>query len=123
MYKVEGNPWHESQPSHDQMESAISVEGMGSGATGVTMGEALEAAAAAVGDKPVDQSDVAAIQAAEMIATGINGGLGSGLGAEAQVASTINEQLMYDEDKTKLSDVIEVYIYHILVYIYTVQTK
>ncbi|XP_010679062.2 late embryogenesis abundant protein 31 [Beta vulgaris subsp. vulgaris] len=104
---VEGNPWHESQPSHAQMESALSVEGMGDiGATGVTMGEALEAAAEAVGDKPVDHSDAAAIQVAEMIATGTNAALGSGLGAEAQAAATVNEQMMYDEDKTKLSDII-----------------
>lgn len=104
---VEGNPWHESQPSHELMESAISVEGMGSGAGRVTIGEALEAAAEAIGDKPIDLSDASAIQAAEMIATGTSAGLGSGLGAEAQAAATVNAQLMYDEDKTKVSNILE----------------
>ncbi|XP_021762725.1 late embryogenesis abundant protein 31-like [Chenopodium quinoa] len=104
---VDDNPWHDSQLSHEQMESAMSVEGMGSGSAGVTIGEALEAAAEAVGDKPVDRCDAAAIQAAEMIATGYNAGFGSGLGAEAQAAATNNAQMMYDEDKTKLSQVLE----------------
>ncbi|CAO2818907.1 unnamed protein product [Amaranthus hypochondriacus] len=106
--KVESNPWHESQASHERMESAISVEGMREGTTaGVTIGEALEAAAEAIGDKPVDLSDAAAIQIAEMIATGSKTSLGAGLGAEAQAAATANAHLMYDEDKTKISEILQ----------------
>ncbi|XP_057517510.1 late embryogenesis abundant protein 32-like isoform X3 [Amaranthus tricolor] len=106
--KVESNPWHESQASHERMESAISVEGMREGTTaGVTIGEALEAVAESIGDKPVDLSDAAAIQIAEMIATGSKTSLGAGLGAEAQAAATANAQLMYDEDKTKISEILQ----------------
>ncbi|KAJ0960113.1 hypothetical protein J5N97_000107 [Dioscorea zingiberensis] len=38
----------------------------------ITIGEALEASAQTAGDRPVDQSDAAAIQAAEVRATGSN---------------------------------------------------
>ncbi|KAL9239677.1 hypothetical protein vseg_013978 [Gypsophila vaccaria] len=107
-FLVEGDPWNESQPSHDQLESAISVEGMADDdASGITIGEALEAAAGAIGDKPVDRADAAAIQVAEMIATGTNAATGSGLGAEAHAAATLNARAVYDEDKTKLSEIIE----------------
>ncbi|XP_074277452.1 late embryogenesis abundant protein 32-like [Silene latifolia] len=107
-FLVEGDPWEESQLSHDQLKTAISVEGMeDEGASGITIEEALEASARAIGDKPVDRADAAAIQAAEMIATGSNASLGSGLGAEAQAAATLNAQTIYDEDKTKLFDIIE----------------
>ncbi|KAK9747751.1 hypothetical protein RND81_02G013100 [Saponaria officinalis] len=107
-FLVEDDPWQESQPSHDQLESAISVEGMGDDdASGVTIGEALDAAARAIGDKPVDRADAAAIQAAEMIATGTNVATGSGLGAEAQAAATLNVHTVFDEEKTKLSEIIE----------------
>ena len=120
--KVESNPWHESQASHERMESAISVEGMREGTTaGVTIGEALEAVAESIGDKPVDLSDAAAIQIAEMIATGSKTSLGAGLGAEAQAAATANAQLMYDEDKTKISEILQVlcliHIYFMLYYL------
>ena len=39
----------------------------------VTIGRALEAVAATAGDKPVDQSDAAAVQVAEVCATGASG--------------------------------------------------
>ncbi|CAI0574779.1 unnamed protein product [Linum tenue] len=44
----------------------------GGGSDGITVGEALEAVALSVGDKPVDQADTAAIQAAEERAIGSN---------------------------------------------------
>lgn len=107
---VEGEPWNESQPAHEHSESALSgpdalgLEGAGGG---IAIGEALLAAAAAIGDKPVDQADAAAnIQAAEMRATGVSSGLGSGLGAEAQAAAMVNARMVYDEDKTTLSEII-----------------
>ena len=81
----------------------------------VTIGDALEATALSAGDKPVDQSDAAAIQATEMRATGTNEISPGGVGATAQSAATRNVRAMRDEDKTKLSDVLEVIIDHFLI--------
>ncbi|KAI3975763.1 hypothetical protein MKX01_023189 [Papaver californicum] len=72
----------------------------------VTIGEALEAVAITAGDKPVDQSDAAAIQAAEVRATGIIATIPGGIAAEAQSAASANEGMTNDEEKTKLSDVL-----------------
>ncbi|MED6159779.1 hypothetical protein PIB30_045383 [Stylosanthes scabra] len=73
----------------------------------ITIGEALEATALApTGDKPVDQSDAAAIQAAEMRATGKNEIQPGGLAAAAQSAATRNSRTMGDFQKTTLSDVL-----------------
>ncbi|KAL7226612.1 hypothetical protein ACSBR1_021667 [Camellia fascicularis] len=73
----------------------------------ITIGEALEASALSAGNKPVDQSDAAAIQAAEMKATGSNEIASGGIAATAQSAATRNVRTMLDEDKTKLADVLE----------------
>ncbi|PSS14609.1 Late embryogenesis abundant protein like [Actinidia chinensis var. chinensis] len=72
-----------------------------------TIGDALEATALSAGDKPVDQSDAAAIQAAEMIASGTNEIAPGGVGATAQSEVTRNVRAMRDEDKTKLGVVLE----------------
>ncbi|XP_060209335.1 late embryogenesis abundant protein D-34-like [Lycium barbarum] len=72
----------------------------------VTIGEALELAALSAGDKPVDESDAAAIQAAEVRATGLGHVVPGGVGAEAQHAAAINTRTTRDEQKTKLSDVL-----------------
>ncbi|XP_027935703.1 late embryogenesis abundant protein D-34-like [Vigna unguiculata] len=73
----------------------------------ITIGEALEAAAVAgAGDKPVDESDAAAIQVAEMRATGKNETKSGGLGARAQSAATRNTRTVPQSDKTTLSDVL-----------------
>lgn len=56
----------------------------------ITIGEALEATALSIGEKPVEQSDAAAIQAAEVRATGMNELLPCGLGAAAQSAAAYN---------------------------------
>ncbi|GKU86564.1 hypothetical protein SLEP1_g1076 [Rubroshorea leprosula] len=73
----------------------------------VTIGEALEAAALSKeGYKPVDPSDAAAIQAAEMRASGSNVIRAGGVAATAQSAATQNDRTMRDEDKTKLADVL-----------------
>ncbi|KAF9606225.1 hypothetical protein IFM89_023808 [Coptis chinensis] len=72
----------------------------------ITIGEALEATALAAGDKPVDQGDVAAIQAAEVRATRRNVITPGGVGAMAQSAATMNARIDRDEVKTKLADVL-----------------
>ncbi|KAL0388592.1 UNVERIFIED_CONTAM: Late embryogenesis abundant protein D-34 [Sesamum radiatum] len=76
------------------------------GQSAVTIGEALEASARAAGDKPVDHSDAAAIQAAECRATGSNIITPGGLAATAQSAAAFNEGLVGDEGKVKLADVL-----------------
>ncbi|KAK7277631.1 hypothetical protein RJT34_22646 [Clitoria ternatea] len=73
----------------------------------ITIGEALEASALSrAGDKEVDESDAAAIQAAEMRATGKNETPPGGLGAAAQSTATRNSRTMSHIHKTTLSDVL-----------------
>ncbi|GAB4841602.1 hypothetical protein Ancab_022316 [Ancistrocladus abbreviatus] len=73
-----------------------------------TIGEALEAAAAFIVDKPADRGDAAPIQAAEMRATGSTAtGSSGGIGTEAQAAATVNARMMYDEDKTTIAEIFE----------------
>lgn len=77
----------------------------------VTIGEALEASAVSASDKPVDQSDAAAIQAAEVRATGNNEITPGGIGAEAQSAATLNARTMRDENKITLGDILSVTLF------------
>ncbi|PPD68612.1 hypothetical protein GOBAR_DD34513 [Gossypium barbadense] len=72
----------------------------------ITIGEALEATAKTAGDKPVDQSDAAAVQAAEVRATGSNVIIPGGLAATAQSAAAHNATLDRDEEKIKLNQVL-----------------
>uniref|UniRef100_A0A0D9ZD37 SMP domain-containing protein n=1 Tax=Oryza glumipatula TaxID=40148 RepID=A0A0D9ZD37_9ORYZ len=76
----------------------------------VTIGRALEsvaAATAAAAGKPVDQSDAAAIQAAEMLATGRTVTVPGGVAAAAQAAADHNAApAARDEDRIKLRDVL-----------------
>nr|GMD73011.1 late embryogenesis abundant protein D-34-like [Ipomoea batatas] len=51
-----------------------------------------------------DQSDAAAIQAAEVRATGLGQILAGGVGADAQRAADINSRTTRDEFKTKIAD-------------------
>lgn len=74
----------------------------------ITIGEALEASAISAGNKPIDQSDVAAIQAAEVRATSRGHIVPGGVAAEAQSAAARNLQVARDEDKTRLADVLTV---------------
>jgi len=74
----------------------------------VTIGRALEAVAATAGDKPVDQSDAAAVQVAEVCATGASGTIPGGVAAAAQAAADHNARTPRDEDKVKLRDVLSV---------------
>ena len=81
----------------------------GASATGkVTIGEALEAVAITAGDKPVEQSDAAAIQAAEIRATGNPGLVPGGIASAAQSAASMNAQTVRAEDKIRLGDVLTV---------------
>ncbi|KAL2935697.1 Late embryogenesis abundant protein 47 [Bienertia sinuspersici] len=72
----------------------------------ITIGEALEVVASIVGSKAVDESDAAAIQAAEMRATGATSPSITGIGFQAQSAAMVNARRIYDNEKTTLSDII-----------------
>lgn len=74
----------------------------------ITIGEALEAAAISIGDKPVDQNDADAIGVAEIRATGENKVRSGGVGETAQEAATFNSHVMQVQDMTKLSDILTV---------------
>ncbi|KAJ1699450.1 hypothetical protein LUZ63_007962 [Rhynchospora breviuscula] len=74
--------------------------------TKITIGEALVAAGQAAQDKPVEQSDAAAIQAAEARAIGLNITIPGGVAAQALAAADANAMTTRDEDKTKLGDVL-----------------
>lgn len=76
----------------------------------ITIGEGLEAAGEAAGNKPVEQSDAAAIQAAEVRATGSNIIAPGGLAAMAQSAAALNAGFERDEDKIQLSRILTVSI-------------
>uniref|UniRef100_A0A804M3U9 SMP domain-containing protein n=1 Tax=Zea mays TaxID=4577 RepID=A0A804M3U9_MAIZE len=65
----------------------------------VTIGRALEAVGAMVGDRPVEQSDAAAVQVAELCATGSDSTVPGGLAAAAQSAADQNARATRDEDK------------------------
>ncbi|XVF42116.1 hypothetical protein PTKIN_Ptkin01aG0334200 [Pterospermum kingtungense] len=75
-------------------------------ADAITIGEALEATALTAGKKPVEWSDAAAIQAAEVRATGRTSITPGGVAAAAQSAATLNARVTKDEDKTKLGDIL-----------------
>nr|BAD86645.1 ECP31 protein [Daucus carota] len=74
------------------------------GSDSITIGEALETTALTAGDKPVDQSDAAAIQAAEVRASGY--AHPGGVAAAAQSAADYNARTMNVASKTKLGDVL-----------------
>ncbi|KAK1373039.1 late embryogenesis abundant protein D-34-like [Heracleum sosnowskyi] len=68
----------------------------------ITIGDALENTARTAGDKPVDQSDVAAIQAAEVRASGF--AHAGGVTAIAQSVANINSRTMGVDNKIKLGE-------------------
>ncbi|KAJ4877706.1 Seed maturation protein [Raphanus sativus] len=72
----------------------------------ITIGEALEAAVLTAGNKPVEWSDAAAIQAAEVRATGRTNIMPGGVAASAQSAATLNARANSDDDKTTLAVVL-----------------
>ncbi|CAL9750983.1 unnamed protein product [Musa acuminata subsp. burmannicoides] len=73
----------------------------------VTIGEALEATATTAGDKTVEASDAAAIQAAEATATGVNAVMPGGVAAAAQAAAAANASRDRNDDKTRLGQVVK----------------
>ncbi|KAK6141345.1 hypothetical protein DH2020_024895 [Rehmannia glutinosa] len=72
----------------------------------VTIGQALESVDLSVGDKPVDESDAAAIQAVESRATGLNKVIPGGVASEAQSAAKHNARTMAEDKKIKVRDVL-----------------
>ncbi|KAF7041270.1 hypothetical protein CFC21_051089 [Triticum aestivum] len=74
--------------------------------TKMTIGEALEAAGYAAGDRPVEHSDAAAIQAAKVRATGQDVYIPGDLAAQAQSAADANLWAARDEEKAKLGEVL-----------------
>ena len=74
----------------------------------ITIGQALEATVHTAGKKPVDQSDAAAIQVAEVRASSNNVIAPGGVAASAQSAADYNAPIEFDENKIKLADVLTV---------------
>ncbi|OMP05046.1 Seed maturation protein [Corchorus olitorius] len=73
----------------------------------ITIGEALQTTAISAGDKAIDSSDAAAIQAAERRATGGHDERQySGLGASAKAAALFNARATGDVAKITISDVL-----------------
>ncbi|KAL0371293.1 UNVERIFIED_CONTAM: Late embryogenesis abundant protein D-34 [Sesamum angustifolium] len=72
----------------------------------MTIGQALESVALSAGDKAVDESDAAAIQAVESRATGRNQVIPGGVASEAQSAAKHNARTMAEDRKIKLRDVL-----------------
>ncbi|XP_054791754.1 late embryogenesis abundant protein D-34-like isoform X1 [Prosopis cineraria] len=89
-------------PSRTQEDARVGLGGCG----GITIGEALEATAVTAGNKPVEWSDAAAIQAAEVRATGRTNIVPGGVAAAAQSAATLNARLTNNTDKTTLADIL-----------------
>lgn len=79
----------------------------------ITIGEALEATVLTAGNRPVDYSDAAAIQAAEVRATGRTNIIPGGVAAAAQSAATRNARATREEDKTKLGEVLAVLTFYL----------
>ncbi|KAF3499362.1 hypothetical protein F2Q69_00039752 [Brassica cretica] len=76
----------------------------------ITIGEALDAKVLTAGNKPVEWSDAAAIQAAEVRATGRTNIMPGGVAASAQSAATLNARANSEDDKTTLAVVLTVSI-------------
>ncbi|KAK4282862.1 hypothetical protein QN277_014189 [Acacia crassicarpa] len=92
----------ETPPSQAKEDGRVGLGGCG----GITIGEALEASAVTAGDKPVEWSDAAAIQAAEVRATGRTNIVPGGVAAAAQSAATLNARLPDNAGKTTLADIL-----------------
>ncbi|CAN6309351.1 unnamed protein product [Urochloa humidicola] len=73
--------------------------------TRVKIGEALEGSARAIGDKPVEPSDAAAIRAAEASAVG-GAAVPGGVAERAQAAVDANARARRGEDMVTMTDVL-----------------
>lgn len=106
----------ETKSSEVSDASTGSVNMKSSGSDPITIGDALEITALTAGNKPVEQSDAAAIRAAEIRATGFTHI--AGVAAAAQLAVELNGQTKNVEDKVKLGDLLKVsssyYYSHVL---------
>ncbi|KAM3315392.1 hypothetical protein ACQJBY_033860 [Aegilops geniculata] len=85
-------------------DDADAARGAAGDDTKMTIGEALEAAGYAAGDRPVEHSDAAAIQAAKVRATGQDVYIPGDLAAQS--AADANVWAARDEEKAKLGDVL-----------------
>lgn len=99
----------------DQVVAQYAVPEVATGTPGKTLdpdsisiGEALEAASLSIGDKPVDKSDAAAINAAEMRAMGTDRIQPGGIAATAESAAAVNERTLAEGAKKTISDVLAV---------------
>ncbi|KAL1220842.1 Late embryogenesis abundant protein 47 [Cardamine amara subsp. amara] len=95
-----------TEASSEQAKEEVNRKKSGVSEGTITIGEALEAAVLTAGNKPVEWSDAAAIQAAEVRATGRTNIMPGGVAASAQSAATLNARATSDEDKTTLADVL-----------------
>ena len=80
----------------------------GRGRGAITIGEALEATTMNAGQKPVDRSDAAAIQAAKVRATRQINIVPGGVAAAAQSAASLNARATSTDEKTKLANILVV---------------
>ncbi|XP_023635889.1 late embryogenesis abundant protein 47 [Capsella rubella] len=101
-----------AEASGEKVEGEVSRKKLGANSPSsegtITIGEALEAAVLTAGNKPVEWSDAAAIQAAEVRATGRTNIMPGGVAASAQSAATLNARVTSEDDKTTLADVLTV---------------
>ncbi|EOA22458.1 hypothetical protein CARUB_v10003106mg [Capsella rubella] len=99
-----------AEASGEKVEGEVSRKKLGANSPSsegtITIGEALEAAVLTAGNKPVEWSDAAAIQAAEVRATGRTNIMPGGVAASAQSAATLNARVTSEDDKTTLADVL-----------------
>ncbi|CAH2039051.1 unnamed protein product [Thlaspi arvense] len=105
VFSVSGDDVAREQSVSISQPAPAVVTTMGSVDT-VTIGEALEATALSLGDKPVDRKDAAAIQAAETRATGEFTTRPGGLAAAAQEAAATNERTVLEEGKVTIADIL-----------------
>ncbi|XP_055816883.1 late embryogenesis abundant protein 47-like isoform X2 [Solanum dulcamara] len=101
----EHEPVKQEKDVHGKDRKQLSSESV-SGRANITIGEALEATVITAGNRPVDYSDAAAIQAAEVRATGRTNIIPGGVAAAAQSAATRNARLTKEEEKTKLAEIL-----------------
>ncbi|GMJ11807.1 hypothetical protein HRI_004849900 [Hibiscus trionum] len=104
--QVTGQYSHEAPLSSGSHSASERSGGAGGPGNPITIGEALEATALTAGKKPVDWSDAAAIQAAEVRATGHSSIIAGGVGAAAESAANHNAKAATEEEKIKLSDIL-----------------
>ncbi|KAJ4803962.1 hypothetical protein LUZ62_016528 [Rhynchospora pubera] len=74
--------------------------------TKLTIGEALEATARAIGNEPINASDAEAIRAAETTASGADVAIPGGVADAALAAASANTWATTDQAKIKIADVL-----------------